>query len=221
MNVELMYNTPLSVGVKAGRTAWQSFHRGGQYLMETDDITEEDKKFLDRVANKHKHHSVIEHLVYSFNIDGISRACLQELARHRIASLTVKSTRYTLKELKEEEPFLDFDEDNERAKKYLVFTGNRNVDILSFFAIEDLRKNLGEGISNDIAKFSLPESYRTSLVWTINARALRNFLELRTDKAAMWEIRELAYEIYNEIPCFHKFLFEECIYEEDEKIDSK
>ena len=71
--------------------------------------TEDSKRInrINKVANVSKHASVIEHLVYSFDIDGISRACLQELARHRIASYTVKSSRYVLsKELKNEEPFI-------------------------------------------------------------------------------------------------------------------
>ena len=208
--VKLLYNTPLSVGVQAGRTAWQSFHKGGNYETPTDDITKEDRDFLDRIANKHKHHSVIEHLVYSFEISDISRALLQEFSRHRIQSLTVKSTRYTLKELKEEKEFKDFNNelDYKRASKYLVWTGNKDVDIISFFALEDLRENVVKGISNDLVKYSLPESYKTSLVQTINARSLRNFLELRTDKSALWEIRKLAFEMYNAIPDTHKFLFE-------------
>ena len=62
---------------------------------------------ITKVANVSKHSSTIEHLNYSFDIDGISRAVLQELARHRIASYTVKSTRYVLsKELKNEKPFI-------------------------------------------------------------------------------------------------------------------
>jgi thymidylate synthase (FAD) len=213
--VKLLYNTPLSVCVQAGRTAWQSFHKGGNYETPTDNITQEDENFLDRIANKHKHHSVIEHLVYSFEINDISRALLQELSRHRLQSLTVKSTRYTIKELKKEDEFTDFDNeyDYKRASKYLVWTKNRDVDITSFFALEDLRDNIKKGISNDLVKYSLPESYKTSLVQTINARSLRNFLELRTSKSALWEIRNLAFEIYKAIPDSHKFLFNQVIEE--------
>ena len=213
--VKLLYNTPLSVCVQAGRTAWQSFHKGGNYESPTDNITQEDENFLDRIANKHKHHSVIEHLVYSFEISDISRALLQELSRHRLQSLTVKSTRYTIKELKQEDEFTDFDNeyDYKRASKYLVWTKNRDVDITSFFALEDLRDNIKKGISNDLVKYSLPESYKTSLVQTINARSLRNFLELRTSKSALWEIRNLAFEIYKAIPDSHKFLFKQVIEE--------
>jgi thymidylate synthase (FAD) len=65
------------------------------------------KARINRVANVSKHASTIETLVYSLDISGISRACLIELSRHRIASYTVKSSRYVLaKELKNEKSFI-------------------------------------------------------------------------------------------------------------------
>ena len=76
------------------------------YSNKPHDELEKIQARITKVANVSKHSSTIEHLNYSFDIDGISRAVLQELARHRIASYTVKSTRYTLKELKDEQPFI-------------------------------------------------------------------------------------------------------------------
>jgi thymidylate synthase (FAD) len=96
MQVELLHNTPLWVASKAIRKCWASEAK-------SDNGGEKDKELIHRIGNKNKHKSTLEHLVYSFDIDGISRACLQELARHRIASYSVKSSRYTLKELKAEE----------------------------------------------------------------------------------------------------------------------
>ena len=200
MKVTLLHATPLIICANAIRTCWQSFDK-------SDNGGEKDRALIERVGNKFKHSSTLEHLVYNFYIQGISRALLQELARHRIASLSVKSTRYTLKELKEEEPFSI--QDKERAKKYLVFTGVEIVDEMSIKALENLRKVLKEGISNDKAKYCLPESYKTELTWTINARSLQNFLSLRSDKSALWEIRELAYKIYEALPNDHKYLFKE------------
>lgn len=198
----LLHFTPLTVCSHAIRTCWNSFDksdRGGK----------KDKELIDRVGNKYKHSSTLEHLVYTFYIKGISRALLQELARHRMASLSVKSTRYTLKELKEENSFNENDFD--RVKKYLVLTGNRLVDNMSITALNNLQKVLKDGISNDIAKYCLPESYKTELTWTINARSLQNFLNLRSDKSALWEIRELAFKIFDELPKDHKYLFEDFI----------
>ena len=66
---------------------------------------------------------------------------------------------------------------------------------------------LQQGVSNDIAKYMLPEAYKTSLVMTINARSLQNFIALRSDKHALWEIQDLAKAMYNALPEDHKFLF--------------
>lgn len=203
MQVTLEHHTPLTITSNAIRTAWQSFDK-------SDDGGTKDRELIHRVGNKYKHSSTLEHLTYNFYIQGVSRALLQELARHRIASLTVKSTRYTLKELKEEEPFTtSMNICNERASKYLVYTGNSLVDCMSIYALENLRQVLHQGTSNDVAKYCLPEAYKTELKWTINARSLQNFLALRSDKSALWEIRKLAKEVYEALPEDHTYLFEE------------
>lgn len=198
MEVRLIEHTKLSNAVIGGRTCWDSFHKGGCYSTPTDIISEEDRNFLERIINKNKHKSIAEHLVYTFNIDGISRACLQELARHRIASLSVKSTRYTLKRLKDEECNVD---------DFLVATGNETIDRSAWKALNQLQQALRLGISNDIAKYCLPEAFKTSLVWTINARSLQNFLSLRLSNNALWEIRQLAKEVYMKLPEEHQYLF--------------
>ncbi len=226
MKVDLLHHSDLEVCAHAIRTCWQSFDK-------SDDGGEKDKELIHRVGNKFKHASTLEHLNYSFYIQGVSRALLQELARHRIASLSVKSTRYTLKELKEEESFTlgmsmielkeKYTEPNEvyndihmqRASKYLVWSGNLSVDFSSIVALENLRLILLDGVANDRAKYCLPESYKTELTWTVNARSLQNFIKLRSSKSALWEIRDLAYELFNTLPDQHKYLFEECVSKEN------
>lgn len=179
--------------------------------------TEDSKRIsrINKVANVSKHASVIEHLVYSFDIDGISRACLQELARHRIASYTVKSSRYTLQELKDEQSFIYknniIPEGKYRAMKYIVDCNNLRVNTASIYALENLRELLLNDTPNDIAKYCMPEAYKTSLVITINARTLQNFLTLRTSKHALWEIQLLAKAMYEVLPESHKVLFNHCI----------
>ncbi len=199
MNITLMHHTPLEVCAHAIRTCWQSFDK-------SDDGGEKDKALIDRVGNKYKHASTMEHLVYTFYVQGISRALLQELARHRVASLSVKSTRYTLKELKDSESLREDDYDG--ASRFIVLTGNEMVDSASIKALNNLQEILQKGVSNDIAKFCLPESYKTELTWSINARSLQNFLSLRSNKAALWEIRDMAYMVYETLPEEHQYLFQ-------------
>ena len=100
MKITLISYTPLYVADTAISKCWNT---------ECKNNYEDMVQRIDRVANKNKHSSTIEHLVYSFDIDGISRACLQELVRTRISSFSVRSSRYTLsKELKNEKPFILF-----------------------------------------------------------------------------------------------------------------
>lgn len=225
MKVDLLQHSSLEVCAHAIRTCWQSFDK-------SDEGGEKDKDLIHRVGNKFKHASTLEHLTYTFYIAGVSRALLQELARHRMASPSVKSTRYTLKELKEEASFTDgmsmiqlkekytnpeevyADKHMQRAEKYLVWTGELGVDFSSIVALENLRLILNDGVKNDLAKYCLPESYKTELTWTINARSLQNFIALRSSKSALWEIRDLAIALFNTLPEDHKYLFEECVQEE-------
>jgi len=197
MKVELLNHTPLTICATAIRTCWQSQDKSDS----NDGVCgENDKALIDRVGNKFKHASTLEHISYNFYISGVSRALLQELSRHRMASLSVKSTRYTLKELKDGSE-IDYD-------KFLVMTGNELVDNASKQALNNLQKVLQANISNDLAKYCLPESYKTELTWSINARSLQNFLHLRTNKAALWEIRDLAYAIFDTLPEEHKYLYQ-------------
>ena len=208
MNITLENYTPLQVASKAIRSCWASHDKSDTHEGECGEL---DKKLIYRVGNQYKHSSTLEHLYYNFYIEGISRAVLQELARHRVASLSVKSTRYTLKELKDEKEKFSF-ESKDKANKYIVLTKDDEVDKILIASLENLRLLAISGKANDIIKYALPECYKTSLAWSVNARSLQNFLQLRTAKSALWEIRELAYGIYDIIPDEHKYLFEEFIY---------
>lgn len=99
-----------------------------------------------------------------------------------------------------------------RAERYLVLTGNDYTDYNAIIALENLRIGTIKGISNDKLKYSLPEALKVSLVSTWNARSMQNFLSLRSNKSALWEIRELAYAIYEKLPNEHQYLFEEFVY---------
>ena len=257
INVTLLHHTPLYIAANGARTCWDSFDKSDtavtvdeavEKMCECSDINwvdaesilrqsiigPKDLELLDRVGNRFHHASILEHISMNFFIDGISRACLQELARHRMASLSVKSTRYTLKELKDEDEFIsedvniygDIDNDEAiynawyasstvlRASKYITLTGNAYVDQGSIKALEHLRGLIYMKTSNDIAKYCMPEAYRTQLTWTINLRSLQNFLSLRTDRKALPEIQHLANFIYATLPDDIKLLVKHCVADE-------
>lgn len=209
IEIILLHYTPLFVCSRAIRTCWDSHSK-------SDCGGEADKDLIYRIGNINKHKSTLEHLYYNFEILNISRACLQELARHRMASLSVKSTRYTLKELKKEDSFLDLKDSNlesvlQRASKYIKLSENSDVNKYNLQSLENLRILLANGCAQDVAKYVLPECYKTRLVWSINARSLQNFLSLRTNKRALKEIRILAYKIFLSLPQEHKYLFKEFV----------
>ncbi|STQ84827.1 FAD-dependent thymidylate synthase [Helicobacter fennelliae] len=200
MQITLLHYTPLHICSNAIRTCWQSFSK-------SDNGGYKDKELIDRVGNINKHKSTLEHLVYSFYIKGISRACLQELARHRIASYSVKSSRYTLNELKKVKI-----QTLQDASVFIKLTGIDKIDNANLIALQNLQALVKDSdMPIDYAKYAMPECYLTELSWTINARSLQNFLELRTSKHALWEIQELAKAIFEALPQEHKYIFEGCV----------
>lgn len=200
MQVKLKYFTPLQIAIDAIRNCWESGDKG-------DCGGPKDLELLRRIIHKNKHESTIEHLHYNFEIFGISRACLQELARHRIASYSVKSTRYTLKELLKAETDADFAE-------FIVPSGNNLIDDYNIASLRKAKILKEMGVPNDTLKYILPEAYKTHLHFSINARALRNFLELRLSKSAHPEIRALAGEIAKKIPESHAVVYEDILQSE-------
>ena len=182
MKVQLLNKPDISIIIQATRTCYDS-------MSKSDNLGDKDLALLKKIIDS-KHESVLEHMVFTFKITDISRACLQELARHRIASYSVKSTRYTLKELRDTP-------DNE-LEKFLI---DDIESIVKSSAIDSLKKiKMMLNMSNpdmDKIKYALPECYKTELVWTINLRSLRNFLKLRLSLKAHQEIRKLATIIYS------------------------
>ena len=225
MKVTLLHHTPLSIAVTAARTCWDSFNKGGSYECPSDTLVDTDIALLDRLIHKERHLSVVEHCSYSFSIEGLPRYVLIEMTRHRLASYSCKSTRYTLKELKDEKPFVEGDMnkldylvyDWTRAAKYINLKEPFNP-IFQVVQLELLRQAVQNTKSLDDVKDLVPESYLTNLVWTINVRSLRNFLQLRLSKSAHYKIRELAELVYDAIPQEHKFLFEDLRKEENDRV---
>ena len=132
------------------------------------------------------HESPIEHASYTFAVEGVSRALLAQLTRHRIASYSVQSQRYVDK--------AGFDyvippsiEGNDEAKD--IF--NRCITTLDL-CYQELRII---GIPAEDARFVLPNACDTRIIFSMNARSLHNFFKLRCCNRAQWEIRAMADEM--------------------------
>ena len=172
-------------------------------------------ELFHKVAKLYKHRSIMEHIIFQFEIDGSSRLELQEHMRHRMASPTVCSTRYSMKKFVKE--YIEIKKDVSWTKvlnfvkKYTVFTENMNNELFENWKDPSLsigRVNARYDLFDffvgtylefgaDEAKYELPESIRTSFVWTINMRSMLNFLELRRANNAHFEIRHIANMMYN------------------------
>ena len=163
------------------------------------------------------HESILEHINLTYCVNGLSRACLQELARHRHISLSVESTRHTLHKyvaMSDNEIVAFFDE--------YIATLPIDKELVSVCCGEMLGVLKGvymanPDIPNDELKYFLPELWPTNLILTANIRALRNILKLRTAPAALYEFRVLAYSLFAAVPEEFKYLLEDCVYKEAEK----
>ena len=98
--VSLLHTSPLVNAEIAGRTAYDSFkhseHEQVQNFISEPVEDIDSSELMNQLCHVYFHDSVMEHINLTFNIVGISRGILQELVRHRIASYTVRSTRYTM-----------------------------------------------------------------------------------------------------------------------------
>lgn len=126
---------------------------------------------------KNGHHSVFEHIYFTFKIEGISRACSHQLVRHRHCSFTQRSQRYCSED--------GFD-----------FVTPPTVDIARFYNdlqdIEDWYEEYqAEGIPNEDARYILPNACATSLYLSCNLRELIHIANERLCTRAQWEIRDL------------------------------
>ena len=138
------------------------------------------------------HMSVFEHASATLKIEGISRACLAQLTRHRIASYSVRSHRYC--EVGGDDWCV--------IPPSVVGTGAESrFRAQTSDAMWSYRAAIDEGMKPEDARYLLPEATKTSLVMTINARSLQNLFTLRLDSHAQWEIRELAAVIERELEC--------------------
>lgn len=143
------------------------------------------------------HLSVMEHIYFTFKIEGISRACSHQLVRHRHCSFTQRSQRYC----------------SEDGFQYVV---PPSLLFSSFYGdMEDLQDWYGQyqelGVPNEDARYILPNACATSLYLSCNLRELIHMANERLCTRAQWEIRDLVREMCNLVdPQLHFMLVPKC-----------
>lgn len=126
------------------------------------------------------HLSVYEHIYFTFHIEGISRACLAQLTRHRHFSFSVRSQRYC-NESRSEPVFptsTDEDQDGIIAEAY-------------DYAWDAYDRLIKDGVAKEDARMVLPNGAPTELYVSMNARALIEASHLRMCRRAQSEIRAM------------------------------
>ena len=188
------------------------------------------KSFLYKLIGK-GHESILEHINLTFRVEDISRALLQELSRHRHISLSVQSTRSTLKKTFTSNTrvghlfgamgrvLLDASEvlpesikktaDNLKDSRLLHEALDNSVNV--FTKLMQMEKE-SKVFVPDYLKYLLPECMPTDLVMTVNARELRHIFLLRSQPEALLEFRRLVARLYAAIPEGWDILFSNVIH---------
>ena len=189
MNVTLIIHTPEPEKIIA-TAARICYSQKADIQTITEGFTDEEiSKFIEQLIET-GHSSVLEHAVFTFGIEGVSRVLLAEISRHRIASFSVRSQRYcsedrydfvipkSITKISEEQG-----EESEAEGEFYAEAAN------SVGAYKDL---LTMGIPKEDARYLLPGAMPTRMIVTMNARELLHFFALRSCQRALPEMRQLA-----------------------------
>lgn len=189
-----------------------------------DGLDEEKSRSFVEMLSSLGHESPMEHVSFTFGIDGISRACSHQLVRHRIASYSQQSQRYV------DGNKFDFvtppsiascpealEEYNKaiqaQSRAYSIVRDTLVCNIIKECEDGKLLEGTNQEIieqykeinkaqcsvfikkANEDARFILPNACTTSIVVSMNVRSLHNFFDHRCCNRAQWEIRDVAIEM--------------------------
>ncbi len=213
MKVELLEHTPNPERVIAAAAKLCYSESGVDDIMQK--MTADNTERFIRMLMSLGHESPVEHVTFTFAIEGVSRSLLAQLTRHRIASFSVQSQRYVGKE--------NFDyiippeiEKIPQAKALFIEamehdreTYKKLGEILSCQHQKDgLDEKSAKKKAQEDARYVLSNACDTKIVMTMNVRSLYNFFSLRCCSRAQWEIREMAAKMLKLVKGVSPLLFE-------------
>ncbi|MDE6849427.1 MAG: FAD-dependent thymidylate synthase [Ruminococcus sp.] len=208
MKVNLISHTPdpEKLAATAAKLCYSSSDIGSL----REGLTEEKtRSFIDMLVSV-GHESVMEHVSFTFGIEGISRACSHQLVRHRIASYSQKSQRYVnengfefvtppeieaLPEAKSEFDRIMHEITDSYAEIADLLTESHKNRFVAEGLDEKTALSKARKTANEDARFILPNACETKIVVTMNVRSLFNFFRHRCCRRAQWEIRAVADEM--------------------------
>lgn len=190
----------------------------------------QNKDMIDKLTSIN-HESPVEHVSFTFGIEGVSRTLSHQLVRHRIGSYSQQSQRY-VKLNQFEYVIPPAIEENEEAEALFLKAMEEDQkyydEITSILFKKHYDEYIKEGLSEkkskqkaekeaiEDARYVFPNACETKLIVTMNIRTLLNFFKLRCCNRAQWEIRELAdkmlIECKNIAPNLFKYSGASCMF---------
>ena len=160
---------------------------------------DKDEDFVKALI-KVKHFGILEHTVFTFHISGISRILTHQLVRHRVASYLQMSNRHV------DPTKLGFITPESISNDKVASINYKYHMEKSMYLYSQM---VATGIPKEDARFVLPDSFKTHITITMNARALREFFEKRLPKSAQWEIRLMAKLMFSKVMEIYPCMFED------------
>lgn len=196
MKVKLISHTPEPERMVAMSARLCYSPVGAEELVEKMSSTQVEKLVSKIVEMEHL--STLEHVSFTFAIEGVSRVLTHQLVRHRIASYSQQSQRYV-----SEHDFEYIIPPTVAANKIAKEKFEQLMD-----SIQSTYNELIElGVHKEDARYCLANAAETKIVVTMNARTLLHFFELRCCVRAQWEIRSLAELMLAEVKKIAPLLF--------------
>lgn len=160
------------------------------------DIENSNTKIVENVV-KFNHTSILEHLNYTFLVEGASRSFLAQVTRHRHFSFTSGSQHYIdyskIADFVIPVELLEIEDEEERTKKIDKYLKTNSA------SLEKYKSLIADGVLPEVARQVLPNGMRNNLVITGNLRQFINFLNQRLCFRNTSEIQYIAYKIYQEL----------------------
>lgn len=208
MKVEILSHTP--DGEKIIAAAAKLCYSSSEIGTLLDGLTpEKTESFLDMLGS-FGHESPFEHVSLTFGIEGVSRAVLAQITRHRIGSFSVQSQRYVNKEqftyivppavLNHPEALSEFTAAMEEDRAHYIkiskiLAETKKAELIAEGKDEKTAEKIAVKAACEDARGVLPNACDTKIIMTMNVRSLYNFFNLRCCNRAQWEIRTLATEM--------------------------
>lgn len=221
MKVKLIQHTPEPEKLIAAAAKLCYSHVGVEDIMDGLDQEKTDK-FLAMLMDM-GHESPIEHVSFTFAVEGISRVLSHQLVRHRIGcSYSQQSQRYVKLDQFEyiippeiekipqaKDIFIKAMEEDQKTYDKLVEVLQKEhfEKLIAEGKTEKQAKSASEKASIEDARYVFPNACETKIVFTMSARALMNFFRERCCQRAQWEIREMAVEMLRQVKAEAPTLF--------------